>query len=993
MAALSPDGPTPGLGGTDDMPLPARTPAATRYRPPPEAGCGLPPTSNRENASQALIQTEHKMIARLDMDDYTPQAKIYWWVTTVLGASILALSFFQVAGLDPTAQLQVAVVVLIAALIGVFPVSIPGTKTSLAGAEIFIFLLLLLHGPAACALAAAAEAAVGSWRTSRRWTSRIGSPTMAALAIYGCGTIFNVFVRHASWSAGWEKTALFGGLIVFAVAYFAASTLLMVSLITLKRDERVQPLLLLKDNVWIGLAYAASASISGLVFVSFDSFGAPVLLAAIPIIVMFLSTLHFYFRHFEATERVQLERLASAELRMAKEVAEAASRAKSQFLANMSHEIRTPMNGVLGMTELLAETDLTDKQRRLVGMITASGETLLSIINDILDFSKIEAGKIELERVDFAPVAVLEDMAELLAARAQAKGLELIVLADDDAPAWVTGDPHRVRQILMNLVGNAIKFTNAGDVIVRCTSGSASGRTPRPGEPTLLRFEVRDTGIGIPPEHKARIFQAFSQADGSTTRRFGGTGLGLVIARELAQLMGGEIGVDSEPGRGSTFWFTIRVTGPHLSAVTTPALHELTGRRILIVEDNPTNLVTLEHQALAWGMRVETAPDGDTALVLLRDAVARGEPFALALVDMKMPRMNGLELVQAIHADRAIAGLPTIMMTSLGREDQIAAARQAGAVAYLGKPVRRDEFRNVVVEALHPSKGRASGAPGAPRVQIRFAGRVLVAEDNPVNQEVAVGMLESLGLTVDVADNGREAVDRFAEASYDLILVDCQMPELDGYAATAEIRRREQALGLHVPIVALTANALEGDREICIAAGMDDYLAKPFSREQLTATLVRWLPRSSPAPAGTESGQFQPQVQRLKPVTAVTEEPINRRALDAIRTLMGPNGDALAKKVIRTYLEDMPAGLERMQAAARVGDAEALRKAAHSMKSSSANVGAERLSRLCKALEMIGCGGTVEGAPPLLEDATAELARVVEALTAELATRSSNAPS
>ncbi len=926
---------------------------------------------------------ERRMIARLDMDDYSPQAKVYWWVTTTFGALILAISVFQVAGMERAALLQAVLGIVVAALVGAFPVRIPGTKTSFGGAEIFIFLLLLLYGPAAGALAAAAEGAVGSWRTSRRWTSRIGSPTMAALAIYGCGTIFDVFVRQPGWSAGWEKTVLFGGLTVLAVAYFAASTLLMVSLITLKRGERVQPLLLLKDNVWIGLAYAGSASIAGLVFVSFDSFGAPVLLAAVPIIGMFLSTLHFYFRHSEATQRVQLERLASAELRMAKEVAESASRAKSQFLANMSHEIRTPMNGVLGMTELLAETDLTDKQRRLVGMITASGETLLSIINDILDFSKIEAGKIELERIDFAPVAVLEDMAELLAARAQAKGLELIVLADDDAPAWVTGDPHRVRQILMNLVGNAIKFTNAGDVIVRCTSGSASGRTPRPGEPTLLRFEVRDTGIGIPPEHKARIFQAFSQADGSTTRRFGGTGLGLVIARELAQLMGGEIGVDSEPGRGSTFWFTIRVTGPHLSAVTTPALHELTGRRILIVEDNPTNLVTLEHQALAWGMRVETAPDGDTALVLLRDAVARGEPFALALVDMKMPRMNGLELVQAIHADRAIAGLPTIMMTSLGREDQIAAARQAGAVAYLGKPVRRDEFRNVVVEALHPSKGRASGAPGAPRVQIRFAGRVLVAEDNPVNQEVAVGMLESLGLTVDVADNGREAVDRFAEASYDLILVDCQMPELDGYAATAEIRRREQALGLHVPIVALTANALEGDREICIAAGMDDYLAKPFSREQLTAILARWLRRSGVTEAATEPGSPEPRPVRELHAAAGTDEPVNPRALDALRAMMGTDGEALARKVMRAYLDDAPAGLARMKAAADRCDADALRQAAHGMKSSSANVGAEKLARLCKDLETLGRNGTTDGAPALVEEAEAEYARVAAALNVQ----------
>ncbi|MDH5265693.1 MAG: ATP-binding protein, partial [Betaproteobacteria bacterium] len=702
------------------------------------------------------------MIARLDMDDYSPQAKVYWWVTTTFGSLILAISVVQVARMEQAALLQTVLGIVVAALVGAFPVRIPGTKTSFGGAEIFIFLLLLLYGPAACALAAAAEGAVGSWRTSLRWTSRIGSPTMAALAIYGCGTIFDIFVRQPGWSAGWEKTVLFGGLTLFAVAYFAASTMLMVSLFTLKRGARVQPLILLKENVWIGLAYAASASIAGLVFVSFDSFGAPVLLSAVPIIGMFLSTLHFYFRHSEATERVHLERLASAELRLAKEVAEGASRAKSQFLANMSHEIRTPMNGVLGMTELLAETELTDKQRRLVGMITASGETLLSIINDILDFSKIEAGKIELEHVDFAPLAVLEDMAELLAARAQAKGLELIVRADDDAPSWVTGDPHRLRQILLNLVGNAIKFTDSGEVVVRCAPAAAGGRTARPGEPMMLRFEVRDTGIGIPPEQKARIFRAFAQADDSTTRRFGGTGLGLVIARELAQLMGGDIGVDSEPGQGSTFWFTIKVAGPQLAAVDTPDLHELTGRRLLIVEDNSTNRTTLSHQAHGWGMHVETAPDGETALGLLRDAVDRGEPFALALVDMKMPRMDGIDLMSSIKADHFLSETPLIMMTSLGREDEIALARRAGAAATLGKPVRRDEFRAVVAEVLHPTTGPSSGEQAAPPVRVQFAAHVLVAEDNPVNQEVAVGMLESLGLTVDVAGNGREAVTRVA---------------------------------------------------------------------------------------------------------------------------------------------------------------------------------------------------------------------------------------
>ncbi len=964
------------------------------------------------------------MDMRLDMHDYTPQAKVYWWGTTLLGTAILALSFGQVAGMGRTALLQIAVGIVAAALTGLYPVRIPGSKTSLAGAEIFIFLLLLLQGPAAATLAAAAEAAVGSWRTSRRWTSRLGSPTMAALSMYGCGTALTLIVQRTPLTSAYGHSALFGALLVFALAYYAASTLMMMSLISLKRGDRIRPLAQLKEDVWIGLAFAASASIAGLVFLSFESFGAPVLLAVIPIIGMFLSTLHFYFRHYETNQRIQQERIESAELRKARDIAEAASRAKSQFLANMSHEIRTPMNGVLGMAELLLGTELSDKQRRFASTIRSSGESLLAVINDILDFSKIEAGKLELEQLDFAPRALLEEMVEMFAQRAQAKGLELVLRVDSSVPAWVGGDPHRLRQILLNLIGNAIKFTAAGEVEVSCR------RVATPEAATRLRFAVRDTGIGITAEQRPRLFSAFSQGDGSTTRKFGGTGLGLAIAKELAHLMGGEIGVDSEPGRGATFWFTVAVAGAEAPAAAAAAADDLRGQRLLVVENNPTNRAILEEQARGWGMRVDSVGDGASALALLRQRVAGGEPFGLAVIDMNMPGMNGIELARAIKADTALAALPLVMLTSLGQDGEVAAAREAGIACYLCKPIREQVLRAAIARTL-----ASDGAPEALATALADAtpslgGRVLLAEDNPVNQAVALGMLESLGVEVDVVDNGRQAVDRVATGRYDLVLMDCQMPELDGFGATAEIRRREQNAVARLPIVALTANALDGDREICLAAGMDDYLAKPFTREQIVAVLTRWLSQPAAAAAGVPSAAaatpalarataYAPAPQAPgssvvasaasvvatvdSKVTTVTStaappaagalaaaapgrtsagEAINPRALDAIRRLPGTNGPTLVTKVIHAYLADTRPRLAQMRVAIDAGDADALRKAAHAMKSSSANVGADPLAGYCRELEMIGRAGTLDGAQAPLDAAASELERVFAALQA-----------
>ena len=682
----------------------------------------------------------------------------------------------------------------------------------------------------------------------------------------------------------------------------------------------------------------------------------------------------------------------TAELTRAKDAAEAASRAKSQFLANMSHEIRTPMNGVLGMAELLHDTELSDRQKRFAGTIRTSGEALLSIINDILDLSKIEAGKLEIEHLDFEPRTVLEDVAELLSERARAKNLELAVRLDESVPARVRGDPHRLRQVLMNLVGNAMKFTEEGDVTVVCAGVREDPDEASAGTAQRLRFEIHDTGIGISPEQQGRLFQTFAQADGSTTRKYGGTGLGLAIAKELVLLMGGEIGVKSEPGRGSTFWFTMGAEAPLEPSPEAPDGHDVAGERLLIVEDNPTNRVILEEQARSWGMVVETASDGLRALARLRDSASRGERFALALIDMKMPRMGGLEFIRAAKADPALADLPVVVLTSLGAEGEAAQAREAGAAAYLAKPVRQRELRRVISATLRPAEASESQAAARATKRVRFAGRVLLAEDNAVNREVALGMLDSLGIRADVAHDGREAVARVASAGYDLILMDCQMPELDGYAATAQIRSGERGGDVRVPIVALTANALDGDRGACLAAGMDDYLAKPFSLEQLRSLLARWLELADGAGAlaiepvvATPVGS--PRVEAASPDRSVASRDdriaeLDRKALDEIRQI---DGDGLLDQVIGLYLQTSPALLERMREAVEGRNPAGVAEAAHALKSAGGYLGAERLAHLCAHLERESRAGRVadqEAGLSLIED---EYRATVIALRREIA--------